>query len=153
MTKFFWLLVGAMFFITGCGKEEKGCTNVKPADEAAQIAAFATANGITTTKHSSGMYYQIINPGTSPRPAINDSVTVNYTGRYLDYAIFDKSIAPVTFKLVDVIEGWITGVPLISKGGKIKLLIPSTMAYGCNGARTIPSNAVLYFDIDLLDVK
>ncbi|MCY7422371.1 MAG: FKBP-type peptidyl-prolyl cis-trans isomerase [Chitinophagaceae bacterium] len=142
-----------MLTLAGCGKEDKGCTNVKPADEEAQILAYAAANGITAVKHSSGMYYQVVTQGSGVVPNVNSTVTVNYTGKFLNGTLFDKSAAPVSFKLNQVIEGWIVGIPLINKGGSIKMIIPSSMAYGCNGARTIPPNSVLYFEVDLIDVQ
>lgn len=143
----------AIMMFSGCIKDEKGCTNVKPANEEAQILAYATANGIIATKHSSGMYYQIINFGTGTPPTINSTVKVTYIGKFVNNSVFDQSTTPISFPLRDVIEGWIVGIPLISKGGKIKLIVPSSMAYGCNGARTIPPNSVLYFDVDLIDVQ
>lgn len=142
-----------MITLAGCGKDEAGCSNVKPADEEAQMLAFASNNGIIATKHSSGMYYQVITQGAGVTPNVNSTVTVNYTGTYLNNAVFDKSSAPVSFKLNQVIEGWIVGIPLINKGGKIKMIIPSSLAYGCNGARTIAPNTVLYFEVDLVDVQ
>ncbi len=142
-----------MLTMAGCGKDETGCSNVKPADEEAQMLAFASANGITAVKHSSGMYYQVITQGSGATPNVNSTVTVNYTGTLLNGTVFDKSSAPVSFKLSQVIEGWIVGIPLINKGGKIKMIIPSSLAYGCNGARTIAPNAVLYFEVDLVDVQ
>ena len=142
-----------MFTLAGCGKDDAGCSNVKPADEEAQILAYASANGITAMKHSSGMYYQVVTQGAGVTPNINSTVTVNYTGTLLNGSVFDKSSAPVSFKLNQVIEGWIIGIPLINKGGKIKMIIPSSLAEGCNGARTIAPNTVLYFEVDLIEVQ
>ena len=51
------------------------------------------------------------------------------------------------------IEGWKIGIPLIKKGGKLKLIIPSALAYGCNDISGIPGNSILFFDIDLIDVQ
>ena len=152
--KYFLLMASVlMMSFAGCMKDEKGCSNVKPADEEAQILAYAAANSITATKHSSGLYYQVITQGTGATPNAGSTVKVNYTGKFLNGNQFDKSAAPITFKLSQVIEGWIVGIPLINKGGKIKLIVPSSMAYGCNGAQTIPSNAILFFDVDLIDVQ
>ncbi len=61
---------------------------------------------------------------------LTDTVTVNYEGRLLDGTVFDKTkTEPVKFPLNGVIEGWQKGIPLIKKGGQIRLLIPSPMAY------------------------
>jgi len=55
--------------------------------------------------------------------------------------------------LSSLIEGWKIGIPLIKKGGRIKLIIPSALAYGCTGYASIPPNTPLYFDVTLTDVQ
>ena len=54
--------------------------------------------------------------------------------------------------LGSLIPGWQIGLPLIQKGGEIKLIVPSSLAYGC-GSGPLPPNSVLYFDIHLVDVQ
>jgi hypothetical protein len=61
---------------------------------------------------------------------------------------FDSS-NNVTLPLNALIEGFKIGLPLIGIGGRIKLIIPSSLAYGCQGGGSIPSNSPLYFDITL----
>lgn len=137
----------------GC-KADNGCKNVSPSSEEAQITAFAAANGITAVKHGSGMYYQIVSQGSGATPGLNSTVTITYTGKRLDGSTFDQATNPVSYKLSDFIEGWKVGLPLIQKGGHIKLIVPSSMAYGCNGyPPVIGGNSVLYFDIQLIDVQ
>jgi len=153
MKKFLVIASVLVFALTGCGKKEMGCTPVSPESEDGQITAFASANNIAAMKHSSGLYYQIIDAGTGTMPMSNSTVTATYTGKLLNGTTFDSGTA--SFPLSGVIEGWQIGIPLIKKGGKIKLIIPSTYAYGCNGSPRggIPPNAVLFFDISLVDVK
>jgi FKBP-type peptidyl-prolyl cis-trans isomerase FkpA len=153
MKKLLVLALVAMTVATSCGKKEMGCTSVSPQSEEPQITAYASANSIMATKHSSGMYYEILDPGTGAVPTANSTVTATYTGKLLNGYTFDSGTA--SFPLSGVIEGWQMGIPLIKKGGKIKLIIPSSYAYGCNGRPSggIPSNSVLFFDISLVDVK
>lgn len=146
-----FLLAGGVGYI-----KETGCQNKSIDSERAAIQAYATANGITATAHSSGLYYQVINPGSGVTPNSNSKVFVTYTGKLLDGTQFDAGTTPVTgggWTLSGLISGWQVGLPLIQKGGSIKLIIPSSMAYGCQGAGTIPSNAILFFDITLNDVQ
>lgn len=144
-----------LLFATGCAKKEMGCTPVSPQSEDAQIKAYASADGIAAVKHSSGIYYQIIDSGTGATPTMNSYVYITYTGKLLNGTQFDKaSNADSTgWKLGSLIEGWQIGLSFIKKGGRIKLIIPSSLAYSCNGSgSTIPPNSVLYFDITLVDV-
>ena len=144
--------------LTGAGSciKDTGCQDKTVQSEQAAILAYATANGITATAHSSGLYYEITNPGSGATANLNSTVRVNYVGKYVSNGtIFDQTTVatgPVSFVLGSVIPGWQLGIPLIQKGGSIKLIIPSSFAYGCAGRGSIPSNAILYFEIELLDV-
>ena len=152
--KYFLFFASVLIFsCSGCFKEEKGCTPVAPASEENQIKAYATANGINAVKHNSGIYYEILNPGTGATPTLNSKVFVTYTGKLLSGTQFDQSSSVISFFLSQVIEGWQIGGPLIKKGGKIILLIPSAYGYGCMGSRGIPPNSPLMFEIDLVDVQ
>lgn len=137
--------------LTGCNKKDKdgGCTTA--AEDDTKMQNYISANGITATKHASGMYYQIIEPGAGATPTINSTVKANYTGKFTSNASFDAGVA--SFPLNGVIEGWQIGIPLIKQGGKIKLIIPPYLAYGCYDYRSIPGNSVLVFDVELLEVK
>ncbi|MGC8000340.1 FKBP-type peptidyl-prolyl cis-trans isomerase, partial [Salmonella enterica] len=52
-----------------------------------------------------------------------------------------------------LIEGWVIGIPLIKEGGSIRLLVPSALAYGCEGRSVIPGNTPLFFEVTLVDVQ
>jgi FKBP-type peptidyl-prolyl cis-trans isomerase FkpA len=72
----------------------------------------------------------------------------------LDGRVFDQQAdaTKTGWVLGSLIAGWQIGLPLIQKGGEIKLIIPSSLGYGCdNGA--LPPNSILYFDIHLVDVQ
>jgi len=129
------------------------CTPKTVQSEQGTIVNYAATNGISATAHNSGLYYQVINPGTGPRPTSASTVSVRYTGKLLDGTVFDSQTGtPVSFTLNGVIAGWQIGLPLIQKGGTIKLIIPSSLGYGCTGFGTVPANSILYFEIDLVDV-
>ncbi len=154
MKKFLLIVFVMVMIITGCAKKQTGCTPVSPQSEEPQIIAYATSNGITAVKHSSGIYYQIINPGSGVTPTASSTVYVTYVGKLLNGTGFDSSKVSVPIDLTGVIEGWQIGIPLIKKGGEIKLIIPSSYAYGCNGfGAKVPPNSILYFDVGLIDVK
>jgi FKBP-type peptidyl-prolyl cis-trans isomerase FkpA len=160
MKKVALCLMGLLFLLSACLKKETGCPTQKakeaPTSEQQVIADYLAANSITATKHSTGLYYQIVEQGTGDSPNNCSSVVINYTGQLPSGAQFDYG-NNVAFTLGSLIEGWKTGLPLIKKGGKIKLYIPPSLAYGSsdikdqNGAVVIPANSMLIFDISLLD--
>jgi FKBP-type peptidyl-prolyl cis-trans isomerase FkpA len=142
--------------LVSCVKQSSGtCNDILPASEESTILAFCKTDTITATKDSSGLYYQIITPGTGTTPTITSKITVTYTGYLLNGTVFDQeNTTPQTFPLAGVIPGWQLGIPYIKSGGHIKLVIPSAYAYGCVGAApTIPPNSILYFDIQLVSVQ
>jgi FKBP-type peptidyl-prolyl cis-trans isomerase len=137
----------------GCIKD-KACKDKTVQSEQAEIVNYAATNGISATAHSSGLYYQIINSGSGPTPTISSKVFVKYTGKLMNGTIFDsQTTTPVSFNLNGVIQGFQIGLPLIQKGGTIKLIIPSSLGYGCNGFGTVPGNSILYFEVELTDVQ
>jgi FKBP-type peptidyl-prolyl cis-trans isomerase FkpA len=153
-----FLLSAVIISSFGCIKSgvSSGCTDKLVTSEAAAIQAYATTNGITATAHSSGIYYQVINPGAGVTPTPTSKIFVKYTGRFIsNNNIFDEQTNSTLtgWTLGGLIPGWQIGIPLIQKGGTIKLIIPSSLAYGCRGYNTIPGDAVLFFQIELVDVQ
>lgn len=155
------LLVACLLIVSfsRCSKNETGCMPVKPETEEPKIIAYAIRDSMHVSKHSSGIYYEIIDSGSGLTPTINSKLSVTYTGKLLNGTKFDEHTNPVSTKLSGVIEGWQIGLPLIKKGGRIELIIPSAYAYGCNPTKVangnviIPGNSVLYYDVNLIDVK
>lgn len=149
-------VVGIFMLSASCmQKESSGCTAQSPTVEEPVMINFANANSITYTKHSSGILYQIVDPGYGATPNISSKITVEYTGKRMDGSVFDKTAGnPFSNLLGGLIEGWRIGLPLIKKGGKIRLIIPSALAYGCTGAGAdIAPNSPIYFEIQLLNVE
>lgn len=144
---------------SGCSKKDEACKPNSPASEASQMQTFAAANGMTLTAHPSGLMYEIIDPGTGATPTINSKISIVYIGKFMNGEEFDKQLqannTPTNpaWALSGLIQGWQVGLPLIKEGGRIKLLVPSSMAYGCAQYYTIPGNSVLYFDVALVAVQ
>ncbi len=108
-------------------------------------------------KTASGLAYKIENAGSNKKPKAEDVVEVHYHGTLIDGTVFDSSKErnqPVSFPLNRVIKGWTEGLQLVGEGGKIKLVIPSDLAYGDAGAPPkIPGGSTLIFDVELITVK
>ena len=133
-----------MVLVGGSCNKDTSCTPKTVASEVSTMQNFANTNGMTVLSHSSGMLYQIINPGSGLTPTLTSRVSVRYTGKLMNGTIFDSNTGvPVQFLLNQVIAGWQLGLPLIKKGGTIRLIIPSSLAYGCNATGPIPGDSIL----------
>lgn len=145
------LFILFFFLFTNCKK--KNTVNQPEVDEQI-ITQYISDHNLTANATGSGLYYVITSQGTGVQPTLASSVTVKYKGYLVDGSVFDQSNnGGATFPLNGVIKGWQEGIPLFKKGGKGILLIPSALGYGSNAQGKIPANAVLIFDIELLDVK
>lgn len=109
--------------------------------------------GVKTTK--SGLQYEVIKEGKGASPKASDKVKVHYRGTLLDGTEFDSSYArnaPAEFPLNAVIPGWTEGLQLMKPGALYKLYVPGDLAYGERGRPSIPSNSVLIFEVELLEI-
>ncbi len=108
-------------------------------------------------KTASGLMYSVLKKGSGEvHPGWGDKVKVHYSG-WLDSdgTLFDSSVKrgkPAEFALGMVIEGWNEGLALMTVGSRYKFHIPSDLAYGKKGNRSIPPNSKLIFEVELLGV-
>lgn len=118
------------------------------------LAANKAKEGVVTTE--SGLQYIVLEEGKGATPADDKSVEVNYKGSLIDGTVFDSSYdrgQAATFPLNGVIPGFTEGLKLMKEGGKIKLFIPSDLAYGVQAPPSIGPNQALIFEIELIAVK
>ena len=126
------------------------CTPVPISQEMQAMTSYAVANKINYTTHPSGILYEIITQGSGEYPTLSSTINIDYVGKLLNNTTFDTE-TNIPLPLNKLIQGWQIALPLIQVGGRIKLIIPSSLAYGCKGAGDglIPPNSPLYFDITL----
>ena len=119
------------------------------------ILASIRAVKLDTTGSINGIYYQILKEGQGDWVKLEDTLSVRYKGTLLNGELFDESKdQPVSFPLNRLIKGWQIGLTKSREGGKIRLIIPSALAYSIRArAEKIPPNSVLVFDIDVLGIK
>jgi peptidylprolyl isomerase len=103
---------------------------------------------------STGLRYKVLRAGSGESPAGGTTVTVHYTGRFLDDRVFDSSVQrgqPATFRIGEVIAGWNEALLAMKKGEKRLLIIPPELGYGERGyPGAIPPYSFLVFEVELL---
>ncbi|KFN51203.1 MAG: FKBP-type peptidyl-prolyl cis-trans isomerase [Arenimonas sp.] len=137
----------------------------RQAAEAAELAAksksegeaFLAENkskpGVQVTE--SGLQYRVERAGNGATPTASDVVRVHYKGTLLNGETFDSSYdrgEPAEFGLGQVIPGWSEGVQLMKVGSKYTFWIPAELAYGEAGGGPIPANAMLTFEVELMEI-
>ena len=104
---------------------------------------------------------EILTPGTGTAAELGNQVSVHYTGWLWENGAkgeqFDSSRdrgRPYEFALGRgmVIPGWDMALLGMQEGTSARLIIPSVMAYGSRGSGTIPPDAVLCFEVELVKV-
>jgi len=135
-------------------KEAKVQAEKNKIEADAFLAKNKEAEGIKVT--ASGLQYKIVEEGNGPSPKLDSIVSVNYKGLLTNGKEFDSSYKrnqPAEFPIKGVIPGWTEGLQLMKKGGKAVFYIPPALGYGDHQRQTIPANAVLVFEVELLDIK
>jgi len=141
-------------FRTFEGSREKRMAEAKATQKS---ALDSVSTGFNETV--SGLRYQIVQKGSGAPAKVGQEVSVHYQGALVDGTVFDSSYKrkePIQFQLGkgQVISGWDEGLQLLNIGDKARFVIPSDLAYGSAGAGgVIPPDAILVFDVELVDAK
>ena len=139
---------GSVLLLTACSKDDCVGSEVDITEYLA--ARDSTGQAIQLE----GLYYIIEEPGDTVRPQLTDTVVVTYRGTTTEDAPFDETgEMPVAFLLDDLIRAWQIGLPLIGQGGRIRLFVPSRLAYASNQAGNLCPSSDIIFDINLVDVR
>ena len=120
----------------------------------AYLAENKKKKGVTVT--ASGLQYEVVKKGQGKNAGPTDSVKVQYTGTLIDGTEFDSTASrgeAAEFQVDQVIKGWSEALQLMNPGSKLRLVIPSELAYGEGGAAPmIEPNSVLVFDVEMVSV-
>lgn len=122
------------------------------------LKSVSEKEGIVTLP--SGLMYKVISEGAGSKPDANDTVVVNYVGKYSDGTTFDSNEGrgEARFPTGGVVAGLKEGLPLMSIGSKYEFYMPFSLGYGERGIPSqqgfqgIPPFSPLVFEMELLDI-
>jgi FKBP-type peptidyl-prolyl cis-trans isomerase FkpA len=129
--------------------------------EGTEIATYLQKNNLNVTPDADSIYYLQTTKGPGRQVKEGDSLEIRYTGMFLDGKVFDKSnrgVGKGTFKIlytrqVPLIKGWVNILGKMNEGDKVRVLIPSSMAYGSHGyGGSIQPYTPLIFDMELVSI-
>jgi peptidylprolyl isomerase len=124
-------------------------------EKAARVEALIKEKYPNAIRTPSGLMYVIMKEGNGAPPTGGALVEAHYTGWLLDGTKFDSSVErgkPLMFLVGrgEVIKGWDEAFLAMKKGEKRVLIIPPGLAYGEQGRGTIPPDATLIFEVELI---
>ena len=148
-TKYIVALVGILFFFSSCEKEYESIESI----DDAKIKAYIQKNNIPAIKDPSGFYYQVLEQGTGGPLLNKDSVFYTSSVKSLTGTSY---YSPAEFSAEGTYLGYVnpiayrTALYSINRGGKVRIIVPSHLAFGKNGEGTIPPNEVIVSEISVL---
>ena len=114
----------------------------------------ATWPGAITT--DTGLIFQSVEDGTGASPTVDDTIAAHFNGKFVDGRTFDSSVdkGVANFALNQVMPGWTEAFQMMKVGGKARFVLPPHLAHGEPGKQpTIPPNATLIFEVELLAIQ
>ena len=157
------ILFAFIFTITSCltsGDEPEPRTPEMEAAEIDQVLKKLVEEGYDIDTTDLGIYYVVEEEGTGLFPAAGDTCFMEYTGYFIDGAVFDTShdhfpngIWEFNYLENSLIPGFEDGIALLNKGAEINMIIPSSLAYGPGGTSGIPPYTTLLFAAKMHDLK
>ena len=152
MKRFFTLVI-SLIVLNGCVQDSP---NVKQIANMKFFIENQAQEGINVIEK--GLHYAVLNSGdiNSKSPELSDTITAHFHGTLTDGSVFWSSVEsnePLTIQLSGLIEGCQKVISLMKINDKWRVYIDPSMAYGDEGRPGIPSNSILVFDIELLDIQ
>ena len=148
-----YFLVPILFVLFGCVQDSP---NVQQISNMKFFIENQSYDGINIIEP--GLQYAVLESGdiNSLSPNLSDTITAHFHGTLTDGTVFWSSVEsnePLTVQLSGLIEGCQKAISLMKRGDKWKVFIDPAMAYGDEGRPGIPSNSILIFEIELLEIQ
>ena len=142
-----------LLFIVACNQDSP---NIKQISNMQYFIDNEIQEGIYSVEP--GLQYSIIQSGdqSTESPLLEDTITAHFHGTLTDGSVFWSSIEmgePLKVQLSGLIVGCQKIISMMKTGDEWRVYIDPSMAYGDEGRPGIPSNSLLIFDIELLDIQ
>jgi FKBP-type peptidyl-prolyl cis-trans isomerase len=151
---FGFLLVAMSMLAISCEKETRSLKEI----EDQLIQEYIRSNNLSFEKDSTGFYYQVIDEGNTNLPILkySDRVRIGQKTTSINKTVNSETSIynPTQPDFIGYIRPipWREGIRKLRKGGVVRLLIPSYLAYGKEGQGTnVPGNAILDTRIEVAD--
>ena len=117
------------------------------------LADFKQKPGVKISK--SGLMWEVIKEGTGRTPKPEDILKIKFIASFSNGEVFDSMAKnnPVEFPVRGLFPGWEEATRQMKVGGKYRFVFPPNLAFGERGSGPIPPNAIIIFDVELLDAK
>lgn len=145
--------LSVLLFLVGCNQDS---LNIQQIGNMQFFIDNESKGGINVVE--SGLQYSILSSGdqSSKSPELTDTITAHFHGTLTDGTVFWSSVEanePLQVQLSGLITGCQKIISLMKVNDKWRVYIDPSMAYGDEGRPGIPSNSILIFDIELLDIQ
>ena len=156
------LLASFALLLAGCNGQNVGTVDPGTYSTDPATATYAPALNVnisSMTKTASGLYIKDLTVGTGATATAGFTARVEYTGWLINGSKFDTSVGrtPAYLEFLvnagHVIKGWDEGVVGMKVGGTRQLVVPPELGYSTSGSGSIPPNAILVFEVTLIQVR
>lgn len=137
--------------------------------ETIKLGRFIRHEGKQMRQRSSGLYYQVLDTGTGHCGTTGDTVSFNYTASYLSGTVFQTSLSGVakskgiynplrpyqpekSILSEKLLSGLDEALHLFPAGAKVRLIIPSALAYGAEGNGKVPPFTPVVCSMEILKI-
>ncbi|MFK7787538.1 MAG: FKBP-type peptidyl-prolyl cis-trans isomerase [Crocinitomicaceae bacterium] len=117
-----------------------------------KIGKYLKRKNIQCEKSASGLYYKILDEGEGELIQFTDKVMVTYKGTLLNGNVFDEQTEPIELPVSEQMNAWKELMLQLKKGSKAYMVAPPQLGYGEYTVDKIPSNSILVFELEVVDV-
>lgn len=148
-----------IFLLGSCFPAENVNTADKEQSDLANYLQNLETRGYNIDTTAMGVYYITLKEGTGDFPEEGDTISVKYAGYLLSGEMFDSTFFASAdsswtyiYKTTKVLASWDEITGMMNKGAKIQAIIPSSLAYGSNGAGKVAPYSTLVFVVIMSDI-